>query len=168
VYTPQNPVQDITKMIASWRFCYKTPHFRSDPPFLPSARPEATSDDPTYSHMTRGRRVIGTDRPARLRHDSCQLSGATVNAWRHKSNGPTWERLGIHLPDGHEDGNEDSALATQQRLSGAVRLGNSAWRAEIAVGSDASVQGCDAQDHDNDGKQSLIINNSSLPMYPLL
>jgi hypothetical protein len=63
-----------------------------------------------------------------------------------------WERLGICLPDGHEDGNEGSALATQQRLFGAVRLGNRAWRAGIAVGSDASAQGCDVQDRDNDGK----------------
>jgi hypothetical protein len=64
--------------------CYKTPHLRSDPypylPLLPSARPEATSDDPTYSHVTQRRRVIGTDRLACLRHDSCQLSRVTVNA----------------------------------------------------------------------------------------
>jgi hypothetical protein len=55
------------------------------------------------------------------------------------------KRLGTRVPDGHED----SALATQQRLSKAVRLRKGAWCAEIAVGSDVSAQGCDAQDRDN-------------------
>jgi hypothetical protein len=55
------------------------------------------------------------------------------------------KRLGTRVPDGHED----SALATQQRLSKTVRLRNGAWCAGIAVGSDMSAQGCDKQDCHN-------------------
>jgi hypothetical protein len=47
-----------------------------------------------------------------------------------------------HVSDGHES----SAPASQQKKPKAVRLGNGAWCAETAVGSDA-------QDRDNGGKQ---------------